>query len=297
MRTKRYTILLAFLLFAGVARVEAQEDKIDQEQIASFKHVDITDPISLYSIVKEEARALTFVSQMMVNTDGAPDAYHPDDDGITHLCNGLSIEIDGNCQWKAACMEDYRKAKEEGFKGPTKLCFFAMVTDREGVPLLQGENDPRPGYFISKTAFTQPGISSEKPQAYLDSHEIPYIVIPVNWNRGQGFEGIKLGDFAVVLRKSNRKISYTIVGDLGPNNKLGESSLNVHHALGNDPFMMRYGKRRAMRGVGPDDVVYMIFPGSRRTGEMITKDIIEAEGQKLLQQFGGEEWFVAQFAE
>lgn len=296
MKAKRYKILLAFLLFAGLARVEAQEDKIDQEQIDSFKHVDIADPISLYSIVKGEARALAFVSQMMVNTDGAPDAYHPDDDGITHLCNGISIKIDGKCQWKAACMEDYRKAKEEGFKGPTKLCFFAMVTDREDVPLLQGENDPKPGYFISKTAFTQPGISAEKPQAYLDSHEIPYIVIPVKWNKDKGFEGIKLGDFAVVLRKSNRKISYAIVGDLGPNNKLGESSLNVHQALGNDPFMMRYGKRRAMRGVGPGDVVYMIFPGSRKTGEIITKEIIEAEGQKSLQHFGGEEWFVAQFA-
>lgn len=296
MDVKKYITGLAFLLLIVFSNVAAQEDAENLKVIGSFEHADIPDPISLYSVTKNDSRAIAFTSQMMVNTDGAPDAYHPDDNGITHICNGISVKVDGKCQWKAKCMEDYRKAKEEGFKGPTKLCFFAMVTDGEGVPLIQGENDPKPGYFISKTAFTQPGVSSEKPQAYLDSHEIPYIVIPVKWNKDKGFEGIKLGDFAAVLRKSNQKISYAIVGDLGPNNKLGETSLNVHLALGNDPFMMRYGKKRAMRGIDTSDVVYMIFPGSRKAGQLITKEIIDEEGRKLLEQFGGEEWFVTQFA-
>lgn len=295
MNASKYAILLVILFFAGFGGVRAQGDNRDQQQIDSFKHADITTPIGLYSMLKGDARALMFTSQMMVNTDGAPDAYHPDDDGITHLCNGISVGPD--CDWKARCMPDYRKAKEEGFKGPTKICFFAMVTDKEGVPLVQTEDQPKPGYFISTTALTQPGVLPQKPQAYLDSHQIPYIVIPVKWNRREGYQGIKLGDYAVVLRKSNRKISYAIVGDLGPNNKLGEASINVHQALGNDPFMMRYGKRRAMRGIDKMDVIYLIFPGSRKTDVVITKEIIDAEGQKLLQQFGGEEWLLALFAQ
>jgi hypothetical protein len=222
---------------------------------------------------------------MAVNTDGAPDSYHPDDIGITHICNGVSVGA--SCTWKADCLPEFRQAKTEGFRGPTRICFFAMVADANGVPLIQGSGDPKPGFFISTTALRQPGIPADKPAAYLDSNEIPFVVIPSTWQT-QAYQGLGLGDYAAVFRKSTRALSFAIVGDLGPRKKLGEGSVALHLALGNDPFQTRNGVRRARKGIAGRDVVYLLFPGSRKTGEPTPKESIVQEGRRLLEEFGGE---------
>ena len=57
-------------------------------QESTFAHAEIGD----VRIFRDAAtHAVAFASQMQVNTDGAPDSYHPDDIGITHICNGISI--------------------------------------------------------------------------------------------------------------------------------------------------------------------------------------------------------------
>ena len=248
---------------------------------SNFSH----DEIGTVKIFRDQqTKALAFSSQMQVNTDGAPDSYHPDDIGITHICNGVSIGA--NCAWKANCMADFKQAKAEGFNGPTKICFFAMATGQNGKPILQGPNDPKPGYFVSTTALPQPGVDKKTPQAQLDSNVIPFIVIPRHWEQSE-VPGVKLGDFAVTLRRSTGQISFAIVGDLGPKRKLGEGSVALHMALGNDPFRMRFGKRRAWQGIGPRDVLYVIFPNSRTPDQQITGELINSEGTRLLEEFGG----------
>lgn len=253
--------------------------------IGRFAHVDLGQ-VPLFTVPGSSPRAVAFASQMMVNTDGAPDSYHPDDIGITHLCNGVSVGRE--CTWKANCMPDFRKARAEGFRGATKICFFGMVADAQGVPVVQGPNDPAPGFYVSTTAFRQPGEATNRQQAYLNSNEIAFIVIPRRWQQ-QKFQGVGLGDFAAVLRKSNDSLTFAIVGDLGPNNKIGEGSVELHEALGNDPFQMRFGKRRAFRGIGGRDVVYLIFPGSRKAGTTVTPELIQMEGRRLLEAVGGED--------
>jgi len=56
-----------------------------------------------------------------------------------------------------------------------------MAADARGVPLIQGENDPKPGYFVSTTALKQPGRDARTPQAQLDSNTVPFAVIPGRW--------------------------------------------------------------------------------------------------------------------
>jgi hypothetical protein len=249
---------------------------------SNFTH----DEIGTISISRDpQTKALVFTSQMQVNTDGAPDSYHPEDIGITHICNGVSVGA--NCVWKANCLVDFNKAKAEDFNGPTKICFFAMATQQNGKPIIQTPNDPKPGYFVSTTALQQPGVDRNTPQAQLDSNHIPFIVIPRPWQQS-ATPGVNLGDFAVVLRKSTGQISFAIVGDLGPKRKLGEGSVALHQALGNDPFHIRFGKRRACQGIGGRDVMYVIFPNSRKSGQQITKELIDQEGDILLKKFGGE---------
>lgn len=230
------------------------------------------------------SNAIAFASQMQVNADGAPDSYHPDDIGITHICNGVGVGESG--AWKAQCLPEFNQARAEGFRGPTKINFFAMATDAGGVPIIQGSSDPRPGYFVSTTALQQPGQGPRTPQAQLDSNTVPFAVIPGTW-QSSGQPGPRLGDFGVAWRRSNGKLAYFVVGDLGPRNKLGEGSIALHQALGNDPFMDRFGVRRARRGIAARDVVYLIFPHSAQPGERIDAASIERAAAPLLAGFGG----------
>lgn len=186
------------------------------------------------------------------------------------------------------CLPEFRQAKAEGFRGPQKICFFAMATDAGGAPIIRRSSDPRPGYFVSTTALKQAGEDARTPQAQLDSNTVPYVVIPSTW-QSSGEPGPRLGDFGVAWRRSNGKFAYFIAGDIGSRNQLGEGSIALHQALGNDPFMDRFGVRRARKGIGGRDVVYVIFPHSARAGERIDAASIERATASQLQHFGGVE--------
>ena len=230
------------------------------------------------------SKAIAFASQMQVNTDGAPGSYHPDDTGITHICNGISVG--SACAWKASCLPEFKQAKAEHFRGPTKICFFAMATDANGLPIIQGNADPKPGYFVSTTALHQPGEKVRTPQAQLDSNTVPFAVIPGTWQTS-GKPGPRLGDFGVAYRRSNGKSAFFVIGDTGPKNKLGEGSVALHQALGNDPFMLRFGVRRARKGIGERDVVYLLFPKTAQPGEKLDTASIDQLAGAQLQAFGG----------
>ena len=63
----------------------------------------------------------------------------------------------------------------------------------------------------------------------------------------------------------------------------------LHEALGNDPFVMRFGVRRARHGIGERDVVYLLFPGSAHPSEGLDAASIERLAKPLLDRFGGVE--------
>lgn len=249
-----------------------------------FEHVEI-GRLALFR--EPQTRAIAFASQMHINTDGAPDSYHPDDNGITHICNGVSLGVGAQCKWEPLCMPAFRQARAEGFRGPTKICFFAMVTDRAGVPIIQGPADPKPGFFVSTTALHQPGRDVSTPQGQVDSNTVPFAVIPGNW-QSSGNPGPKLGDFGVALRRSNGAMAFFVIADTGPRRKLGEGSVALHQALGNDPFQMRFGKRRAFRGLPAADVFYVMFPGTAVVNETFDAAMVRRHGARILEQFGGE---------
>lgn len=187
--------------------------------------------------------AFFFVSGMTIDADGAPNAYHPDDTGLDELANaGVPGHWDG------------------------------IITDAEGNPLVQGESDPFPGYYVSCTSLSDRTKKVSDPTRYVDASKIPYVVLPRDVADGGGAH---LGDFAVVVNLANGKSSYAIFADIGT---MGEGSVALADNLGIWSNARQGGRR--------DGILYLVFPGSGNRQPRALEEI-QSETEKLLQDWGG----------
>ncbi len=166
---------------------------------------------------------------MVIDVDGAPNAYGPPDKPT------LDDEFNGH----------------EGTVTTGRVVGY--LTEDDGVtPKLQGENDPYPGYYISCTAFyDRRNANPLDPRRYLDASRINYVV------RGALAEQhrVALGDFAAVHSRKSGKSVFAIVGDSG-NDSGAEGSLALLQSLG---YPFDSGKT----GEVPEgEIVIRFFPGS-----------------------------------
>jgi len=207
--------------------------------------------------------ALFFNAGMAIDADGAPNAYHPKNIGIDYSANAGYPPKPGKKPW-------------------------GIVTDEKGNPVIQGEDNPFPGYFVSPTSLVDKTKKRTDPRRYVDSTKIPYVALAPAFRTHLG---VQLGDFAVVINGKNRKLSYAIFADIGPRYKIGEGSIALSQTLGNNPFV----KGKVRRGIS-GDVVYVIFPGSGN-GKPRSIAEINSESTKLFEAWGGMEKFDACFPE
>ncbi|PYS23496.1 MAG: hypothetical protein DMF72_08835 [Acidobacteria bacterium] len=189
--------------------------------------------------------ALFFRADIEIDADGSPRAYHPTNDKIA-----LDFKANG---------------------------FPFAVVHVNGKPHIQGPNDPAPGFFVSMTSLEDTSKEKTDPRRYVDSVEIPYIVLP------SGLIGngkAKLGDFAAVINKKNNKSSFAIFADVGPKKKLGEGSIALAAAL--------EVKKNPKTGGPAADLIYVVFPGSGN-GKPRSLDEVNSNGQVAFANFGGME--------
>lgn len=167
------------------------------------------------------------VGKMTVDVDGAPNAYGP----------------------KGKPTLDFEKNAHRGGKLSGKVVGYLM---EHGNPVIQGPNDPKPGYYVSTTDFRDDAIVDDRdPRKYLDARKISYVVLGDFGKRHH----VKLGDFAVVHSHETEKTVYAIVGDSG--NPAGtEGSLALLQALG---YPYKDGKNDA---VEEPKIAIRYFPGS-----------------------------------
>ena len=175
--------------------------------------------------------AIMYSAGLAVDLDGAANCYHPPTP--EHPLSGRPPGLD-----------DLRNA---GLPGN----YWGIATEdgsRGGEPVVQGPQDPAPGFYVSTTALVDPSKLHSSPARYVDSMTIPYVSIP-----GRVFRGlIELGDLGVVLYRQAQ--CAVIVADIGPPARIGEGSAALARELGlwkgpND-------------GHEPHDVVYLLFPQS-----------------------------------
>ena len=168
--------------------------------------------------------------RMDVDVDGAPNAYGPP--GTSPL-------------------DVSRNALYRGRPG-AEIVGYLTDDDDPSVPILQGPGDPYPGYYISQTAFTDPGIADPRNVLrYVDATRINYVV------RGSAAKrrGVQLGDFVVVFSKRTHRAVFAIVADDG-NPSGDEGSLHLLQALG---YPFRNGTDDA---VEEREIVIRFYPHS-----------------------------------
>jgi hypothetical protein len=187
--------------------------------------------------------AFFFASGILIDADGAPNAYNPGDTGLDDLSNaGQPGHWDG------------------------------IIADEEGNPVLQGPDDPFPGYYISCTALSDRTKDRFDPTRYVDASTIPYIALPEGLARESG---ARLGDLAVVVNTRNGRFSYAIFADIG---KLGEGSIALADNLG-----IWSDARDGGRWAG---VLYLVFPGSGDHRPMSLEEINQRTDE-IFREWGG----------
>jgi hypothetical protein len=190
-----------------------------------------------------------FSAGMMIDADGALRAYHPDDaPGLDRLAHAGAP---GN--WWGVVTAD-------GTPG--------------GVPIVQGDGDPAPGFHVSQTSLADPERKLDDPQRYVDALVVPYVALQPVFVRELG---CKLGDFAWVTREAVDGVvhaSAAIFADVAaPPLPVGEGSVALAERLG-IPSSPRNG------GTYRDSVRYVLFCG---TGNGLPRSVeeIDAEGARL----------------
>jgi Fungal chitosanase of glycosyl hydrolase group 75 len=179
-------------------------------------------------IPQAEDLSIQFVGELCIDADGSPRAYGPNGLGLDHLANAGQS---GN--------------------------WWGIVTDSEGYPVLQGEKDPAPGYYISTTSLQDTRYEVADPRRYVDSEKVPYIVVPGPLARMA--TGIVLGCKAEILNMANGQRVSAVVADLGPATHLGEVSIAAAKALGINPDPKTGGS-------SVKDFRYTFWPGNPAVG-------------------------------
>jgi hypothetical protein len=144
--------------------------------------------------------------RMDVDVDGAPNAYGPPG---SHALDNL---LDAH----------YRR------RPGAKIVGYLTEHHHPDLPVVQGPDDPFPGYYISQTAFSDPGCSNQRdPRCYVDATRINYVVL----GRAAKRRGARLGDFVAAYSRRTHRSVFAIVADDG-NPSGDEGSLHLLQALG-----------------------------------------------------------------
>lgn len=135
--------------------------------------------------------------------------------------------------------------------------WWGIVTDRNGDPVVQGMEDPAPGYYISTTSYQRrvDGEGKSLPKTstyrYLDSATEFFIVVPSHWR--SIVRGVVLGCRATITDTTTVNTIEAVVGDFGPRSHIGEASMACAAAFGLNPNPKNGGTER-------EKFIYTFYP-------------------------------------
>ncbi|NRB76947.1 MAG: hypothetical protein HRU46_21510 [Verrucomicrobiales bacterium] len=115
-----------------------------------------------------------------------------------------------------------------------------------------------------------------KNSRYLLATEDPFVVLPMSWFKDANTPGT--GDLCAVVYKN--RIYPAILGDSGPDTKVGEASIKLAKQLNSEAS----GTNRAINSVG---VTYLFFPGSKLSSGNLDYAEWRERVVELLGEIGG----------
>jgi hypothetical protein len=165
-----------------------------------------------------------------IDADGSPFAYHPvSDKGLDNLANAGR-----RGQWWGIATDTDHIDGEAG----------------KGTPYIQKEGEPAPGFYVSTTALEDRSKQISDPARYVNSEQVPFIVLP----GGHNF-GCELGDLVLCYNRANGKQFVGIYADIGPAGQIGEISIAMARLIGVD-------SSPRLGGCG-HGIIYVLFPGHK----------------------------------
>jgi hypothetical protein len=151
-------------------------------------------------------RALLFQADMDVDADGSDGDRVPAGNGVSATFKPFT---------------SFRWAKKSELPNP----YLAGIEDKLRQTEAEQKGAPAERKRELKNAVTQlrDEIKAMKKYSYLIGIYDPFIVVPGSFMKGS--DAVRVGDYAVVVTGNN--IYPAIVGDVGPNDKVGEASLRI----------------------------------------------------------------------
>lgn len=222
-------------------------------------------------------KVIFFRTSLRVNTDGAPNSYHPQDltgslKAINNICNGVSVKRNGQRLGCSSAIPVIRQFIANNFREPagTSITWqnvIAGTTDATGrkIPCVFKSGEFA-GYFGSLTSLKN-GLTGQAAGEcehlnQLDQRIIPAFVLPSGQNIVRQL-GADKGDLLVAFNPSNNVVSVAVVGDFGPADKLGEGSVGLNMILlgkTEQPTTFALAKRL---DTGNQAMLIAIIPNSR----------------------------------
>lgn len=234
--------------------------------------------------VTRTERFLFYRAGLRVNTDGAPNSYHPigtSGAALNSICNGIAVYpavgVHRGKRISAVAPKDisdadrcqmildiFRASRAVDYEpvASGKIDWFAIALDQDpsspriGKPCIQDAGKFM-GFFVAQTKLpADPKLGSCEPGRWVDSTIIPYITLP-GGSKAFADAGANPGDLALVHRRVGRQDLWVVavIADTGNSNELGEGSIALHHALGH----MTSGRARHPGNL-QENITTFIFP-------------------------------------
>jgi len=206
--------------------------------------------------------------QKLVDADGAPNAYHPDDQPDACPDQGTGID----------CLA--AAGYPNGSWWQTVLVADPAHGDQPAVQ----KDGPYKGYYVSMTSLrntTHAGPAN--PESYVDASRVPYLVLPAPIYRTDGMG--EMGDIGWAMNLENGRATPFVIADEGPIEGFGEASVAFWKALGGQAPNPRNGQ-----GLPDGRIAYVVFPGSGQASSInwpIDPAALTREARHRLDAIGG----------
>lgn len=216
-----------------------------------------------------------FKAPLAVNTDGAPNSYHPDDYkgerlALNHIDNGITIKSAiGTPLTLAKRMQVFDQWRHSGnWQVPTgyRIVWQNVIAANDGKPCVFQSGD-YVGYFGSMTALKN-GLGTQAAgecavNDQLDQRVVPSLVLRGSANPLRTW-GAAVGDLVLVINPATGVSVPAIIGDSGDDHRIGEGSVALNRALLTGVDMPKTYKQALSLDTGTKAMVVAVLPQSRQ---------------------------------